>query len=93
MKIVLEESPRKDKKWRAIFSDGKKVDFGARGMLDFTQHQDQLRKQRFLQRFNILIQKYKNDPQAAMTLSAFLLWNRSTIKASLKDYKQHFGLQ
>lgn len=92
MKVVFEKSPRKGKKLRAIFSDGKKVDFGAETMSDFTLHKDVERKQRFLNRFQKLIEKYKNDPQAPMTLSTWVLWHKPTLEASIRDYKKHFGL-
>ena len=92
MKVVFEKSPRKGKKLRAIFSDGKKIDFGSETMSDFTLHKDVERKQRFLNRFQKLIEKYKNDPQAPMTLSTWVLWHKPTLEASIRDYKKHFGL-
>ena len=92
MKVVFEPSPRQGKKMRAIFSDGKVVDFGAKGMEDYTSHHDETRKQRFLSRFARLIDKYKKDPQAPMTLSTYILWNKPTIPASIRDYKQKYKL-
>ena len=92
MKVVLEKARRKDKKFRAVFSDGKVVEFGQRGMLDYTLHHDDKRKQLFLHRFHKLIQKYQHDPQAPMTLSTWILWNRPSLQESLKSYKQHFHL-
>jgi len=96
MKIELIESPRKNKKYRMIFyrKSGEivKVDFGARGMSDFTIHQDENRKNMFLNRFRGLIEKKKDDYTSPIILSKFILWNKKTIKESVKDYKKHFKL-
>lgn len=93
LKVVLEQSPRKGKKMRATFSDGTMVDFGAEGMQDYTIHHDDARKKRFLSRFAKLIEKEKHNPKSPMTLSTMILWNKPTIQASLRDYRQRFGLR
>lgn len=94
--VQLQSSPLKTKKYRITWFDENKnkikhADFGAKGMSDFTIHKDQERKQRFLNRFHKLIQKYKNDPYSPMTLSTMILWNKPTLKASLTDYKKRFN--
>lgn len=98
MKIFSELKPsnRKNKKYVMIFTteDGtvlKKVHFGAKNMSDFTEHKDLDRKERFLKRFNKLIEKYKYNSLSPMTLSHLILWNKPTLKASYIDYKKRFN--
>ena len=88
MKLV--KSDRKDKKYKAIFADGTTIHFGAAGMSDYTIHHDDERKERYLKRFDKLIQKFKNDPKAPITLATQILWNKKTISASLADFKKRF---
>lgn len=92
MKVDFMQSPRADKKMRAVFSDGVVVDFGAEGMSDFTMHKDEARRQRFLARFARRIADAKDNPQSAMTLAHLILWNKPTLEASIKDYKKKFRL-
>ena len=98
VRVFLFKSPRKKKKYRAVFFDDDDnkltfTDFGEKGMSDFTIHKDEDRKQRYLNRFSKLINKHKNDYTAPITLSTMVLWNKPTLKASWLDYKKHFNLQ
>lgn len=92
MRVEIRPSPRTGKKFRAVFSDGAVVDFGADGMSDFTIHKNEARRQRFLTRFARRIAASKDDPKSPMTLSHLLLWNKPSLDASLKDFKKRFGL-
>jgi hypothetical protein len=97
MEVSLKPSPRKGKKWRVVFTrkkDGVQshVDFGADGMDDYTLHHDPVRKAKFLSRFRKLIEKHKDNPQAPMTLSRMLLWNKPSLEDSWRDYSKHFHL-
>jgi hypothetical protein len=94
----LSDSPRVGKKLRMIFYDKNKMlvsytDFGSEGMSDYTEHKDDERKNRWLSRFNKLINKYKNDFTKATTLSHLILWNRETIEDSYKNYLRKFNLK
>lgn len=50
MIIKLKKSPKTDKKFRVIFEDGRKVDFGARGYSDYTLHKNPMRMRLYVQR-------------------------------------------
>lgn len=98
MKVKLYISPLKNKKFRAIFykDNGEKIkhtDFGAKGMSDFIEHKNEERKQRFKNRFQKLINKYKNDATKPMTLSDMVLWNKPDLEKSWKDYKKTYNLK
>lgn len=95
MRFKIITSPSAHKKWRAVFSKGQYeevVDFGAKGMSDYTLNKDLKRKQMFLTRFRKLIHEYKDDPFSPMTLSTWILWNKPTLEESIKDFKKHFHL-
>ena len=99
IKMVIEKGTAKNKKWKAIFYDaseggGKKirtVQFGSKGMSDFTIHKDKERKQRYLDRHRK--RENWNDPMTAGALSRWILWNKPTLEASIKDFKKRFKLK
>ncbi len=94
MKATLKKSRNIKYKFTAIFDLGngkkKKVNFGAKGYKDFTTHKDVERKRRYLLRHKK--KEDWTDPLTAGALSRFLLWNKTTIEASIKDYKKRFGI-
>jgi hypothetical protein len=90
---TLKKSLKPAKKYDAIFEDEgreKTISFGAAGMSDFTLHHDEERKERYLNRHR----KRENwdKPDTPGALSRFILWNKKTIKASLKDFKKRFNI-
>lgn len=92
----LIKSPVKGKRFRMEwYENGEKIrhtDFGS-NLSNFTLHKDEERKDRFKNRFQKLIQKNKNNPYNAMTLSNMILWNKPTLDASFKDYKKLFNFK
>jgi len=92
-KIV--QSPKPEKKLRAVFIEsesGKKkhTDFGATGMDDYIHTGDKEARERYRSRHkkDLLTQ----DPTRAGYLSWYILWNKETISASLRDYKSRFNM-
>ena len=94
MRVDITKSNLENKKLKAVFYDGTKklktVHFGANGYSDYTIHKDPERKQRYIKRH----QKNENwgDPMRPGTLAFYILWNKPTIKESIKDYKKKFGI-
>jgi len=97
-------SSNKDKKYDAIFlvnDKEKKVSFGASGYRDYTLVNDKDSKfylPKILDR-NVVkasyIRRHRekenwNNPLTAGALSRYILWNRKTLNASIKDFKQRF---
>jgi hypothetical protein len=64
--------------------------FGRQGMSDFTKHKDEERKQRYLDRHKA--NENWNKPDTAGALSRWILWNKPTLRESIQDYKERFGL-
>jgi len=96
MKVEIKRSPILTKKLVAIFydNDGKKVKtthFGFKGMSDMTQHNDPIRKQRYIERHKH--RENWNDYMSAGALSRWILWNKTSLKASIADYKNKFNLK
>lgn len=96
-KIYLYVSDKPDKKWMIKFTNPdtgreKTVHFGAAGMSDFTINKDPERKTRYLKRHRGMGEDYTNiySPGA---LAKYILWNKPTISASIKDTNEKFGVK
>ncbi len=93
IKVNFYKSTNPKKKLMATFSlNGeiiKTTHFGASGYSDFTQHLDPYRKNRYIARHikNIDFSK----PMSAGVLALYILWNKPTLEASIKDYKKTFN--
>jgi hypothetical protein len=92
---TLRRSHKPEKKWDAVFEkdNGKEkiVPFGAHGMSDFTKHKDTQRKKRYLKRHSGMGEHWSR-PDTPGALSRWILWNKKTLKASLKDFKRRFKI-
>lgn len=93
--VSLEPSWIRGKKWAATFHDevddrSKTTHFGARGYDDFTVHRDRERRRRYLERHRR--REDWDDPTTPGALARWLLWNRATVAASLREYRKRFGL-
>jgi hypothetical protein len=93
MKVIIKKSTKKDKKLMAIFTGPnfkKTTHFGAAGYSDYTTHRDPERKQRYLNRHRK--NETWNDPMTAGSLSRWILWNKTSLKESITDYRRRFKL-
>lgn len=77
-------------KYVAKFDDGQLVAFGSWGYEDYTTHGDPKRKERYLKRHRA--NEDWNDPRTAGALSRWILWNKPTLEASIKDYIKRFNM-
>ena len=84
------KSSRKNKKYMAMFKDGKVVHFGDTRYEDFTVHKDEERKRLYLLRHKK--NEDWNNPYSAGSLSRYILWNKLTINDSVEDFKKRFNL-
>uniref|UniRef100_A0A6C0AI38 Uncharacterized protein n=1 Tax=viral metagenome TaxID=1070528 RepID=A0A6C0AI38_9ZZZZ len=91
----IKPSHKAEKKWDAtfIYPDGhqKVVPFGAKGMSDYTKHRDPTRKQRYLKRHSGMGESWQK-PDTPGALAKWVLWNKTTLRASIADYKKRFKL-
>ena len=95
MEVKFSKSDIPDKKMKAVFyKDNKKVKtthFGASGYSDFTKHKNEERKKLYDSRHKK--NENWNDYKSAGSLSKYILWNKPTMSASIKDYKNKFNLK
>lgn len=93
--IKLEEAGDKKHKYIVTLKNLKtnrenNIKFGAYGMSDFTQHKDEERKMRYIERHK------KNEdwdnPGTAGFWSLHVLWNKPTLQASLKETLKKYNL-
>lgn len=95
MKLIsLKPSTNPEKKYMAVFDLGngrtKTTHFGSSAYQDYRMHKSEERRQAYLKRHER--NETWQDPTTAGALSRFLLWNKPTLEASLRDFKQKFNL-
>lgn len=86
-------SDRKGKKLVATFiveGRSKRVHFGSAGSNTFSSGASEDKKAAYLKRH--APRENWNDPLSAGALSRWLLWNRRSLKESIKDFKKRFNL-
>lgn len=92
---TIRRSHKKEKKWDAVFETDKGsqkvVPFGQKGYSDFTKHKDTTRRARYLKRHSGMGEHW-NKPDTPGALSRWILWNKPSLKASVKDFKKRFHL-
>ena len=88
------DNPAKKYKVYVVSKTGniKKVQFGARGMSDYTLHNDPLRKQRYINRHSGMGENWK-DPTTAGFWAYWALWNLPSLKASVEFTRKKFKLK
>lgn len=83
-------------KYKAVFNDGTSTKFGAKGYKDYTIYYGEnpvratLKKAAYISRHRTT--ENWNDPKSAGALSRYILWNKSTVEASLSDYRRRFRM-
>jgi hypothetical protein len=88
MNIVLQKSPLENKRFR-VYINNKQIDFGSSSYSNYTMHNDDKRKQLYINRH----QKREDwtNPYTAGFWSRWLLWNKPTIEESIKDINKMLG--
>ena len=90
---TVRRSHKPEKKYDAVFVTDKGrekvVSFGAAGMSDFTKHRDKTRRARYLKRHAGMGENW-NKPDTPGALSRWILWNKKTFRASVRDFKKRF---
>jgi hypothetical protein len=93
IKLVKLVHAKPPKKWLAVFDKNGKTYhrwFGAHGYEDYTMHKDQKR------RANYRIRHRKDlrtkNPMRSGYLSYFILWNKPSLRLSVKDYRRRLAV-
>lgn len=98
MKLVsIRPSDRPEKKMMVVLETdagrSKTIHFGDKSLPDYTTHNPMEREERkrlYLARHKV--NENWNDPESAGFWSRWVLWNRPTIAASVRDVKARYGL-
>ena len=91
--MKVEKSNRKNKRFVAIFDNGKKIHFGFKGGSTYLDHKDKTKRKNYIARHEVLEKKFYKDPYRPATLSRFLLWGESTnLNQAIKDYENKFNV-
>ena len=87
--VSLSKATDGKNKYVAEFEDGKRTQFGQFGADDFTLKGDLKQKEQYQKRHAKDLNT--NDPTRAGYLSMFVLWNKATVEASVRDFNKRFG--
>ena len=74
-KKTVEPSTRKNKKYMIMNDDNKLVHFGDLRYRDYTKHQDEERRKRYIGRATKIKGNWKSDKFSPNNLAINLLWN------------------
>ena len=69
----------------------KVVKFGAVGYDDFTKHKNMERRRRYIERHG-RGREHWSSPDTPGALSRWVLWNKPSLRESIKDFKRRFHL-
>ena len=102
MKLLsIKPSERATKKYVATFClcDGetkccdkerKRVHFGQKESSTYIDHKDDKKKDAYIARHKV--NENFNNPLSSGSLARFILWNKTTLSASISDFKKRFNL-
>ncbi len=96
--LTIKRSHKREKKWDAVFDNGKTVPFGQKGYNDYTIYTKKFgaktakkHRKSYLTRHSGMGEHW-NKPDTPGALARWILWNKPTFKASVRDYKKRFHL-
>ena len=90
MQITIQKSGRAGKKYMAEVNN-KTIHFGATGYEDFTTSKDEKRKASYLARHKTSEDWTLSGIDSAGFWARWLLWNKPSITASIRDINQRFS--
>jgi hypothetical protein len=91
--LILSHSKVQGKRYVVkVYQDGdfmRSINFGSSEHENYTMHKDIVRKRRYIDRH----EKHEDWTKInAGSLSRYLLWNKPTLTASVKDFQRRFGV-
>jgi len=73
--MIIESSKHKNKRFVAIFKNGKRVDFGQKDGKTYIDEGDDIKRQNYLKRH--IVRENWNDPYSPGSLARYILWGDS----------------
>ena len=87
---MLYQNLRNLKRFDARIVNKKTISFGQKGASDFTKHKDDERKDAYINRHKKNEDWTKSGVKTAGWMSKHVLWNKSTLQASVADINNKF---
>ena len=84
--MLLQESPRKNKRYRMTFDDSTYVDFGSKNGKTFIDGRTNLEKENWYKRHEK--DRNFNNPKSGIYMSKMLLWTEPTLKKSIRKLEK-----
>jgi hypothetical protein len=91
-KIILQKSTHPDKKYMVNIGN-KTVHFGASSYQSYEVHKDPERKKRYENRHKSRENWRKSGIKSAGFWSKWILWNKPSLRASIKDTERRFNIK
>ena len=89
--MQIKVSPRKTKRFMAIFENGKKTHFGLEGGSTYIDHNDPKKRDAYIARHRV--RENFEDPYTPSSLSRFVLWGpHKTLSKNIEFFKKRFSL-
>jgi len=89
--MEIKNSTRKQKRFMAVFDNGKKIHFGLKGGSTYIDHKDKTKRKNYRARHDVNEKKFYDNPYKPATLSRFILWGEQTdLKKAIKDFEKKF---
>jgi len=93
MKVILDVSTKKNKKFMVALEDGREIHFGQKGFSDFTQHKDPKRKELYIKRHRKKENWEASGIDTAGWWSRYLLWELPNIDDAIHNIEEKFGVE
>ena len=90
---IIQKSTRKDKKFMVIMGPNMVHHFGQSGYDDYTTHNDDKRKDNCIARMSVKQNWSKKGIHTSGFWAKHVLWAKPTIKGSIKELQQKFGIK
>ena len=90
MEVIIKKSSKENKKLDAIIDGKKTVSFGQKGASDYTIHQDDNRKDRYINRHKNNETWNLSGIKTAGFYARNILWNKKTIQESVNDLNKRY---
>lgn len=90
--VTLKRSPKIDKKFMVKVGN-KTIHFGAKNYSDYTLHKDKDRMKRYENRHRSRENWKKSGIDTAGFWSKWILWNKPSLKSSIKNTQKRFNIK
>lgn len=90
---ILSASTRADKKYMIITPSNKKIHFGAFGYESYIDHKNLDRKANYISRHSKNENWTKSGIDTAGFWALWILWNKPTLSASIRDTENKFNIR